>query len=189
MKAFKLSFQIDQACMNVVVLFANGQIVVLNSVKEACKRIAARIDAIGFEYTPIAGDAHSNHCSTLGLYFDASYGFLLLVMIDAAWRYLGDARYVHAAAELGFGATWWDAVQERTAAMQTLSGTGALRIGFEMIARQCGTNIPVLISNPSWPNHVNIVRVSRAVLCRLLSLLPIHVNMELKDAFSVRRVV
>jgi aspartate aminotransferase len=46
--------------------------------------------------------------------------------------------------------------------VQALSGTGALRIGFEFLRRFYGTKTPykVYLPNPTWPNHQNIIRDS-----------------------------
>jgi aspartate aminotransferase len=50
------------------------------------------------------------------------------------------------------------ALQEgRIVGIQGLSGTGSLRIGFEFLAEHYPGPKKVLIPNPSWPNHKNIV--------------------------------
>ena len=41
-----------------------------------------------------------------------------------------------------------------------LSGTGAIRLGFEFMARYLPQGTSVYIPNPTWPNHVNIARDS-----------------------------
>jgi aspartate/tyrosine/aromatic aminotransferase len=46
--------------------------------------------------------------------------------------------------------------QKRLAIVQSLSGTGALRIGAEFIATHFPKGTKVYISNPTWANHVNI---------------------------------
>ena len=51
----------------------------------------------------------------------------------------------------------------RIAGCQALSGTGALRIGFEFLAEHYNRSKNVLIPNPSWPNHKNIVARSNLV--------------------------
>ncbi len=55
-----------------------------------------------------------------------------------------------------FGETNPLVVNEQIVTVQALSGTGALRVGFEFLA----THIPgeVLISNPTWGNHLSIVK-------------------------------
>ena len=40
--------------------------------------------------------------------------------------------------------------------MQALSGTGSLRVGFEFLAQEIPSK--VLVSNPTWANHHNIIR-------------------------------
>jgi aspartate/tyrosine/aromatic aminotransferase len=44
----------------------------------------------------------------------------------------------------------------RIASTQTLSGTGALRVGFEFIANHVPGD--AYVSNPSWGNHHPIIR-------------------------------
>lgn len=46
------------------------------------------------------------------------------------------------------------------ATVQTLSGTGALRTGFDFIRRFLGA-MPVYMPQPTWPNHKNIARDSQ----------------------------
>jgi aspartate/tyrosine/aromatic aminotransferase len=46
--------------------------------------------------------------------------------------------------------------EERVAVMQTLSGTGALRIAAEFIAKFSDAKPKVYISDPSWGNHHTI---------------------------------
>lgn len=48
-------------------------------------------------------------------------------------------------------------VASRTSVQQTLGGTGAVRLGAEMIAALDPTRI-IAVSNPSWPNHEAIFR-------------------------------
>lgn len=43
------------------------------------------------------------------------------------------------------------------AAVQTLSGTGGCRVIFELLALM-GTDKPIYVPNPTWPNHNNIIR-------------------------------
>ena len=70
----------------------------------------------------------------------------------------GDALYTSLAQKLLFGETNPLVVNEQIVTVQALSGTGALRVGFEFLS----THIPgeVLISNPTWSNHFSIVRES-----------------------------
>ena len=46
----------------------------------------------------------------------------------------------------------------RIVTVQTLSGTGSLRVGFEFLAQEIPAK--VLVSNPTWANHHNIIRKS-----------------------------
>src|SRR6476659_8155572 len=46
---------------------------------------------------------------------------------------------------------------ERIAGFQTPGGCGALRLGFELIAR-ANPSARVLVGGPTWPNHLPIIR-------------------------------
>jgi aspartate/tyrosine/aromatic aminotransferase len=48
--------------------------------------------------------------------------------------------------------------EERIATVQTLSGTGSLRVGMTFIQKHIGSE--VLISKPTWANHQNIIKES-----------------------------
>lgn len=43
--------------------------------------------------------------------------------------------------------------EERIAGLQSLSGTGALKIGMEFFSQHYNGSKAVFIPNPSWPNH------------------------------------
>lgn len=47
---------------------------------------------------------------------------------------------------------------ERTAGVQTISGTGALRLGAELLARFKGRGFPIYLPSPTWPNHIPIMK-------------------------------
>lgn len=76
---------------------------------------------------------------------------------EQASRYLpmaGYADYCHAAKGLLFGTD--DVIHPgRIATIQTLGGTGALRIGAEVLKKHF-TQAEVWISDPSWDNHLTI---------------------------------
>ena len=56
---------------------------------------------------------------------------------------------------LSYNPTTCDVVQNRIACVQSLSGTGSLRVGADFIAKFLkGTK--VYLSNPTWGNHKNI---------------------------------
>ena len=46
--------------------------------------------------------------------------------------------------------------ENRVVTTQTLSGTGALRIGFDLIKEFYPTK--VMVPEPTWPNHERIIR-------------------------------
>ena len=60
--------------------------------------------------------------------------------------------YVRLARELAFGADSPAVTQGRIATVQSLGGTGALKVGADFIAT-LSPGAPVLISDPSWENH------------------------------------
>jgi len=64
----------------------------------------------------------------------------------------GDIRFVELLAEVAFGAG-----ADRPVGIQTPGGTGALRLGAELIARS-RPDATVWIGTPTWPNHAPIFR-------------------------------
>lgn len=60
-------------------------------------------------------------------------------------------------AQVIFGADSPLVKEERIAVVQTLSGTGALRVAAEFISLY-SPGVPVYISDPSWGNHHTIFR-------------------------------
>lgn len=65
----------------------------------------------------------------------------------------GEASFHAAMADLILGA---DYPVDRTAGLQTVGGTGAVRLGFEL-ARLGNADTTVWVSDPTWPNHVSIL--------------------------------
>lgn len=70
----------------------------------------------------------------------------------------GDAKYVDLALKFAYGA---DADLTNVAGVQTLSGTGACRIGGHFLAKFIPKpdgleKVPVYIPNPTWGNHIKI---------------------------------
>ena len=64
----------------------------------------------------------------------------------------GDVRFVELLAEVAFGAR-----ADRPVGIQTPGGTGALRLGAELIARSRPA-ATIWIGTPTWPNHAPIFR-------------------------------
>lgn len=64
----------------------------------------------------------------------------------------GIAPFVQQAVKLAYGDDAAPIVENRLAATQSISGTGALRIGAEFLARYLPSK-RVLLPNPSWANH------------------------------------
>jgi len=67
----------------------------------------------------------------------------------------GQKSFIKATREFAFGEHADGVKKESIATVQTLSGTGGLRVGLEFIA-QTFPNVDVLIPNPTWGNHKDI---------------------------------
>ncbi|GAM99055.1 aspartate aminotransferase [alpha proteobacterium U9-1i] len=65
----------------------------------------------------------------------------------------GDADFLNLFGELAFGAIAPDLVS-----IQTVGGTGALRLGFDLLKASGAKR--VLVPTPTWPNHPAIIRAS-----------------------------
>lgn len=70
----------------------------------------------------------------------------------------GNDNFINAALKLGYGDTFYNANKDRLAGAQVLSGTGALRTGFDFLKRFLPAGTTVYVPNPTWPNHNNIAR-------------------------------
>lgn len=71
----------------------------------------------------------------------------------------GSAKYNEGVAELVLGATLRAQLGARVAVLQTPGGTGAVRLGAEIVRLMNG-HVTAWISNPSWPNHPNVCRAA-----------------------------
>ncbi len=63
----------------------------------------------------------------------------------------GDRTYLNRVGALVFGEFFWAGEIKRVSSVQTLGGTGALRVGGELLKQEVGSRIA--ISDPTWPNH------------------------------------
>eukprot|EP00614_Pseudopedinella_elastica_P015152 CAMPEP_0172583742 /NCGR_PEP_ID=MMETSP1068-20121228/3303_1 /TAXON_ID=35684 /ORGANISM="Pseudopedinella elastica, Strain CCMP716" /LENGTH=321 /DNA_ID=CAMNT_0013377639 /DNA_START=303 /DNA_END=1265 /DNA_ORIENTATION=- len=72
----------------------------------------------------------------------------------------GDPEFVSKALAFAYGAESEALASGRVAGVQTLSGTGACRIGGEFYARFAGAGTPVYLSDPTWGNHVGIMKAA-----------------------------
>ncbi len=63
----------------------------------------------------------------------------------------GDSAYLNKVGALVFGEFFWAGEGKRVCAVQTVGGTGALRVGGEFLKQEVGER--VAISDPTWPNH------------------------------------
>lgn len=71
----------------------------------------------------------------------------------------GDPTYVNLALKFAYGEKEMDVLGDKLAAVQTLSGTGSLRIGGEFLARFSKEGQKsIYIPNPTWGNHMAIFR-------------------------------
>jgi len=63
----------------------------------------------------------------------------------------GDSTYLNKVGALVFGEFFWAGEEKRVCGVQTVGGTGALRVGGEFLKQEVGQRIA--ISDPTWPNH------------------------------------
>jgi aspartate/tyrosine/aromatic aminotransferase len=76
----------------------------------------------------------------------------------------GDGGYLSAVANMVFGSDLSRDLSDCMSSFQTIGGTGALRIGGELIKQEITDKI--YISDPSWPNHQGVFsRVGLVVTC------------------------
>ncbi|OWR51763.1 aspartate aminotransferase [Danaus plexippus plexippus] len=68
----------------------------------------------------------------------------------------GEAAYTSAVAELAFGECSQVIQNKSNAFNNTLSGTGALRLGLEFVTKHYAKNKEVWLSSPTWGNHPQI---------------------------------
>ena len=104
----------------------------------------------------------------VGMYYDAAGRIPMMAAVREAETLL-QARIPHwgygvseglkplriGAAGLVFGRNCQALLEDRIAVVQSLGGTGALRLGAELLA-QLGPGAPVALSTPSWANHPSI---------------------------------
>lgn len=98
---------------------------------------------------------------------DAGSPFVLPSVLEADKRVLennlnkeyagitGIPTFTSAAAELAYGASSPVIIQNRLAITQTISGTGALRVGAEFLSKFFPKK-KIFLPNPSWANHKNV---------------------------------
>jgi len=70
----------------------------------------------------------------------------------------GDPEFVKAAVGFAYGASSEVITEGRLAAVQSLSGTGSLRLIAEFFTRFLGKGTPVYLPTPTWANHLNVYR-------------------------------
>jgi aromatic-amino-acid transaminase len=103
----------------------------------------------------------------VGVYKDASGNTPVMRAIKAAEKQLWEEQttkaYTGLAGDPAFGAAMRDLVladtvaSDRVAAAATPGGTGAIRQAFEL-ARLANPDVTVWTSNPTWPNHLSILK-------------------------------
>lgn len=67
----------------------------------------------------------------------------------------GDAKYVELALKFAYGQ---DADMSKLAGVQSLSGTGACRVGGKFFSNSLGAGTPIYIPTPTWGNHIAIFK-------------------------------
>jgi aromatic-amino-acid transaminase len=103
----------------------------------------------------------------VGVYKDASGNTPVMRAVKAAekklWEEQTSKSYTGLAGDPAFGAAMRDLVLDgavdasRVAAAATPGGTGAIRQAFEL-ARLANPDVTVWTSNPTWPNHLSILK-------------------------------
>ncbi|MDP2434832.1 MAG: aspartate aminotransferase [archaeon] len=70
----------------------------------------------------------------------------------------GSDEFIKAAQRLGFGGDSALLQEQRVASVQSVSGTGALRLGLDFVSQHAPSPKPaVYVSNPTWGNHKKLV--------------------------------
>lgn len=103
----------------------------------------------------------------VGVYKNAEGHTPVMRAVKAAehriWERQNSKSYVGLAGDPTFGDTMVNLVlgdtvaQDNVARVATPGGTGAVRQAFEL-ARMMNPNVRVFVSNPTWPNHVSILK-------------------------------
>lgn len=79
---------------------------------------------------------------------------------NRSWSYLlteGLPSFLEGALKSAVGDEVASAIDDRTSSIQTLGGTGAIRLGAELL-KAFAPDVTVAISSPSWPNHEAIMK-------------------------------
>jgi aspartate aminotransferase len=66
--------------------------------------------------------------------------------------------FVDEAVKFSFGNNSTVVKEKKVAAVQTLSGTGACRLAGELLAKVFGTGKKIYMPNPTWGNHIPIMK-------------------------------
>lgn len=76
----------------------------------------------------------------------------------------GEQAFIKVARDLMFGKDSKATASGRVVTVQSLSGTGSLRLGFEFVARYLPKGTTVYYSKPTWGNHLTVFATSGAGL-------------------------
>jgi aspartate aminotransferase len=66
--------------------------------------------------------------------------------------------FVDLSLQFAYGEDCQALVDQRITGVQTLSGTGGLRLAGEFFAKFLGKNTPIYMPNPTWGNHIPIMK-------------------------------
>lgn len=120
----------------------------------------------------VASDPRPNKVNLgIGVYFDEEGKLGVLSTVREAEKIIqeknltknyqaitGDPTFAHEGASLLFGQDYQQKLDGRIFLVQTLGGTGALRVGAELLAQEnCRL---AFVSEPTWPNHRSILQRS-----------------------------
>lgn len=70
----------------------------------------------------------------------------------------GQKEFVDLALEFAYGEDSKPLKENRVAAVQTISGTGGVRVAGEFFSKFLGKNTPIYMPNPTWGNHIPIMQ-------------------------------
>ncbi|XP_050670576.1 aspartate aminotransferase, mitochondrial [Leptidea sinapis] len=96
----------------------------------------------------------------------------------------GEALYTDAVAKLAFGEDSPIFKDKSNCTVQTLSGTGALRLGLEFISKHYAKNQEIWLSTPTWGNHPQICNMLKLAHKKYRYFDPTTNSFDLKGAIE-----
>ncbi len=94
--------------------------------------------------------------SYISIIFKINNTLIYLLRLSPDNEYLpieGDSEFIDLSLKLAYGPDFPGYKNKTIAGIQTLSGCGGVRMGFELAKKQLPKDILVCVPNPSWPIH------------------------------------